>query len=211
MACAAIAEGQLRLGENLAGEPRDTLEFCAQPVTAAPLPAALAGADALALGALVRSAQIAGAIQDVLERSVSYANTRQQFGRPIGRFQAVQQNLAVLAAEAAAARMAAEHAFVLVGTGGRMDAAAAIAKIRAGEAAGRAAAIGHQVHGAIGFAREHRLHFLTRRLWSWRAEFGAEAAWADRLGSEALVRGAGGLWPWITGELAGARSAEMET
>jgi acyl-CoA dehydrogenase len=210
VACAALAGCRITPGENLAGEPRDTLEFSGESVIAAPLPAPLAGADALAIGALMRSAQIAGAIQSVLELSVSYANTRQQFGRPIGRFQAVQQNLAVLAAEAAAARMAAEHAFVLVGADGRIEDAAAIAKIRAGEAAGRAAAIGHQVHGAIGFAREHRLHFATRRLWSWRAEFGAEAAWADRLGRDAVARGAGGLWPWITGELSRARTG-MET
>jgi len=209
--CAAIADGLVSPGENLAGEPRDTLAFSGAAVAAAPLPAALAGVDTRALGALMRAAQIAGAVQAVLELSVSYANTRRQFGRPIGRFQAVQQSLAVLAAEAAAARMAAEHAFFLVASGGRVEDAAAIAKIRAGEAAGRAAAIAHQVHGAIGFAREHRLHFLTRRLWSWRAEFGAETAWADRLGRDAVARGGDGLWPWITGALSGAPTAERQT
>jgi len=206
VACAALASCRISPGENLAGEPRDTLEFTGEAVNAAPLPEPLASVDGRALGALTRSAQIAGGVHAVLEQSVRYANERQQFGRPIGRFQAVQQSLAVLASEAAAARMAAEHGFVLLGAGGCIDHVAAIAKIRSGEAAGRAAAIGHQVHGAMGFAREHRLHFLTRRLWSWRAEFGAEAAWADRLGRDAAARGAHRLWPWITGELSGART-----
>ena len=44
-----------------------------------------------------------------------------------------------------------------------------------GEAAGIGAAIAHQMHGAIGFTQEHQLHYLTRRLWSWRDEFGNEA------------------------------------
>lgn len=210
VACAALARCRITPGENLAGEPRDTLEFAGEAVIAAPLPESLEGVDGLALGALMRAAQLAGGVHAVLEQSVRYAGERQQFGRPIGRFQAVQQNLAVLAAESAAAGMAAEHGFHLLAAGARADRAAAVAKIRAGEAAGRAAAIGHQVHGAMGFAREHRLHFITRRLWSWRAEFGAEAAWAERLGRDALDRGAGALWPWITGELSGART-EMRT
>ncbi|MCC6609686.1 MAG: acyl-CoA/acyl-ACP dehydrogenase [Burkholderiales bacterium] len=211
VACAPTSGCRITPGENLAGEPRDTLEFSGEGVIAAPVPAPHGRVDAGALGALLRSAQIAGAAQAVLDLSLSYANTRRQFDRPIGRFQAVQQSLAVLAAEAVAARMAAEHAFFLAGSGGRMEDAAAIAKIRAGEAAGRAAAIGHQVHGAIGFAREHRLNLLTRRLWSWRAEFGAETVWADRLGRDAVARGADGLWPWITGELSGARGEEVKT
>ena len=199
--CAPTAGSRITPGENLAGEPRDTLAFEGEAVIAAPNPPSLEHVDGLALGALMRAAQIAGAVQAVLEQSVSYADSREQFGRPIGRFQAVQQSLAVLAAEAAAARIAAEHAFALVAAGARADHAAAIAKIRTGEAAGRAAAIGHQVHGAIGFASEHRLHFITRRLWSWRAEFGPESTWADRLGQGALGHGADRLWPWITGDL----------
>jgi alkylation response protein AidB-like acyl-CoA dehydrogenase len=76
--------------------------------------------------------------------------------------------------------------------------AVASAKIRTGEAAGKAAAISHQVFGAIGFTDEHHLHYLTRRLWSWRAEFGAERVWAERLGRALAAQGADQLWPALT-------------
>ena len=74
----------------------------------------------------------------------------------------------------------------------------AAAKVRAGEAAGAGAAIAHAVHGAIGFTYEHSLHFATRRLWSWRAEFGSESRWAATLGRAVLARGADALWPDLT-------------
>jgi acyl-CoA dehydrogenase len=50
----------------------------------------------------------------------------------------------------------------------------------------------------MGFTREHALHFATRRLWSWRREFGTESWWAERLGQAAIARGSDGLWPAIT-------------
>ena len=64
--------------------------------------------------------------------------------------------------------------------------------------AGTGAAIAHQVHGAMGFTHEHSLHHATRRLWSWREEFGNEAVWAARLGKMVTRHGADGLWPFIT-------------
>ena len=60
------------------------------------------------------------------------------------------------------------------------------------------AGIAHQVHGAIGFTYEHALHFVTRRLWSWRTEFGAESLWAERIGRRAASRGAAALWSDLT-------------
>jgi acyl-CoA dehydrogenase len=73
----------------------------------------------------------------------------------------------------------------------------AVAKIRTGEAAGLGAGIAHQAHGAIGFTYEHTLHFNTRRLWSWRAEFGAESYWSEHLGREVAARGPDQLWPLL--------------
>jgi acyl-CoA dehydrogenase len=181
---------------NLAREPRDTLTFDDAPVLAA-APAA-AGADAVTLqGALVRAAQMAGALDSLLQQSVRYATERRQFGRPIGSFQAIQHQLAVLAGHAAAAGIAAERAFAAAEAGDPTLEVAA-AKIRAGEAAGIAAGIAHQVHGAIGFTYEHSLHFATRRLWSWRAEFGSESSWAEALGRRVTARGADRLWPDLT-------------
>jgi acyl-CoA dehydrogenase len=181
-------------GHNLAGEPRDTLEISGSVAHAAPTtvsPEAL-----LALGAVARTQQIAGALGELTTMTTGYAQDRVQFGRPIGKFQAVQQNLAVLAAQAAAALAAADLAAAAV-EGLRLVPIAA-AKARAGEAAGIGAAIAHQVHGAIGFTQEHRLHLLTRRLWSWRDEFGNEATWNRRLGAEMLAAGPDGLWAALT-------------
>jgi acyl-CoA dehydrogenase len=109
----------------------------------------------------------------------------------------IQNNLALLAGHTAAAGMAAQAAFHAMEKG---DAAfeIACAKIRVGEAAGLGAGIAHQAHGAIGFTYEHTLHFVTRRLWSWRAEFGAEGHWAERLGREVAARGSQALWPMLT-------------
>ncbi|HBH03863.1 MAG TPA: acyl-CoA dehydrogenase [Candidatus Rokubacteria bacterium] len=197
---ALVAAGAARVtpGRNLALEPRDTLVFDGAPVLASAPAAAGLGPDALQVyGALVRAAQMAGALESVLEQAVRYAGERRQFGRAIGSFQAIQQQLAVLAGHVAAAGTAAAHAFRAADRRGPAFEAAA-AKVRTGEAAGVGAAIAHAVHGALGFTYEHSLHFATRRLWSWRAEFGSESRWAVVLGRTVLTRGADLLWPDLT-------------
>ena len=148
-------------------------------------------------GALVRSAQMAGGLEYLLAQTVRYVSERKQFGRPIASFQAIQHNLALLADHTAAAGIAAMNAFRAADRG---DAAfeIAAAKVRTGEAAGLGAGIAHQCHGAIGFTYEHSLHFVTRRLWSWRAEFGAESHWAAEVGRHVAGRGADQLWPDLT-------------
>jgi len=180
---------------NIAGESRDDLLFSdAAPIAYAALPQGMP-ADLLLLGgALLRSAQIAGALETVLEMTSRYATERSQFGRPISGFQAIQHQLAVLAEHAAAATVAAEAAFALSG-----DAPAVLpimsAKVVASEAASLAAGIAHAVHGAIGVTDEHALHFTTQRLWSWRSEFGSPTFWAQRLGREVCKAGAAQFWP----------------
>ena len=186
---------------NLAFEPRDTLTWSGAPVLAAAAAGEALPVDALRLaGALARSAQMAGGLEFLLAQSVKYVTERVQFGRPLASFQAIQHQLALLAGHTAAAGMAAQRAFAAMdaGTGGDAAFEIAAAKIRAGEAAGLGAGIAHQCHGAIGFTYEHSLHFVTRRLWSWRAEFGAEAYWAAALGREVAARGADALWPHVT-------------
>ena len=61
-----------------------------------------------------------------------------------------------------------------------------------------AASIASQMHGAIGFTREHRLHLYSTALWAWRDEFGGQVFWAKRLGSAALAAGGAGFWPMVT-------------
>ena len=183
--------------KNLAGEPRVQLQFSAAPLIAV---AALEGARMrlAAEGALYRSVQMAGALERVLEYALQYANERVQFGRPIGKFQAIQHLLAVLAGHAAAASAAADAAVEASRTAPD-EFAVAVAKARTGEAAGKSAEIAHQVHGAMGYTREHNLHYSTRRLWSWRDEFGNETWWQTRLGRSVAAKGADALWPMLTG------------
>ena len=185
-------------GANLALEPRDDLTLDVRLESTAVAPAA-AGTDAACLhrlGAAMRCLAMAGALETVLAMCVEYVQQRVQFGRPIGKFQAIQQNLAILAGQSVAAGAAAD--FAAEGfAAGLPPSAIAAAKARAGEAAGIAAGIAHQVHGAIGFAQEHRLHFFTKRLWSWRDEFGNEAEWSLLLGRLAAASGGDRLWPEI--------------
>jgi len=191
----------LRTRDNLAGEPRDTV------IVDGVTPAALAPAAAdlwsrlLAMGAVARACQMAGALQAILTRSVAYVGEREAFDRPIGKFQVIQHALA---------RLAGETAIALAASGSAADALdaatddadgvlleVASAKIRVGEAAAAGAAIAHQVHGAIGFSTEHPLHLFTQRLWAWRDDFGSESVWAVRLGTNTVQWGADGLWPII--------------
>lgn len=190
------------LALNMAGEPRDTLSFASAEVLAsAPLPASLPDDILLLGGAMLRSAQLAGALQAVLDMTVRYAGERSQFGRPISGFQAIQHRLAVLAEHTAAAMVASEAAFAE--SGDTLDRLAVMAaKVTASEAAGIAADTAHAVHGAIGITQEHALHLLTQRLWSWRSEFGSATHWAQQIGRLACAGGAGHYWPTITRDAA---------
>lgn len=186
-------------GLNAADEPRDDVQLAPDSLQAsAPSPLEI---DAINLGgAMLRTAQIAGALSRVTEMTTAYANERSQFGRPIGKFQAVQQQLAVLATLAAAANAAAEQAFLTAESGFDLLAIAS-AKTVASEAAAKGASIAHAVHGAIGFTHEHSLHFFTRRLWAWREDYGTDAFWAGRIGKVVAAGGAASLWPAITAVL----------
>jgi acyl-CoA dehydrogenase len=197
IALVAAGAAKVEADTNLALEPRDTLTWNAAPVVAA-APAGHLPQNALwGYGAMARSAQMAGGLEYLLAQTVQYVTERKQFGRALAAFQAIQHQLALLAGHTAAAGIAAANAFRAAENG---DAGfeIAVAKVRTGEAAGLGAGIAHQCHGAIGFTYEHRLHFVTRRLWSWRAEFGAESHWADELGREVCARGADQLWPHVT-------------
>lgn len=186
-------------GSNVAGEPRDSLRIEAlRPREAVAEAAAGVGALQLrAAGAVTRSLMIAGALQRITEMTVQYAGERRQFGKTIGRFQAVQQNLAVLAGQAAAATAAADLGIQAFADGLQLPTIAA-AKSRVSEAAGVGAAIAHQIHGAIGFTYEHSLQCLTRRLWAWRDECGGESEWNLLLGRYMSAAGADRLWAEIT-------------
>lgn len=159
----------------------------------------------LPAGALLRSAQMAGAAQALLERSVQYCGEREQFGRPLGRFQAVQQQLAELAGYAACMQAASQRAFAEVQRHGMPAGeddpawlAVAIAKCRCSELAHPVTLIAHGVHGAIGFTEEFGLQRFSAPLWRWRAEYGRRSDWALAIGRRAIAQGPAATWSALT-------------
>lgn len=177
-------------GQDAAGEPRDILAASAIAVTVA----AAGDYDSLLEGAaILRAAQILGAIEWSFRRSVEYAGERKQFGREIGKFQAVQQMLAELAGH-------------VLASAGIMDAASestsgaliAAARSRLADAADAAIGICHQVHGALGFSLEYALNARTRRLMAWRDDYGSVLHWRRSLAAGFVGQTREGFWPAIT-------------
>lgn len=149
---------------------------------------ALADAAAVeSFGAALHAALLAGSMTRVFEMTLQYCNDRVQFGRSLGKFQAVQHQLAVMAEQVAASRIAAEWAFQ--GSGAAPDPiAAAIAKARTSEAAAVVASLAHALHGAIGVTEAYDLQLHTRRLHDWRSAHGAETYWHRKLGAAVLAQ-----------------------
>jgi alkylation response protein AidB-like acyl-CoA dehydrogenase len=147
--------------------------------------------DLAAFTAAMTSALLSGAMQQTFEMALAYCNTRVQFGKSIGKFQALQQQLSVMAEHVLAGAIAAECAFRSEGQApGAL--AAAIAKSRTSEAASLVAASAHAVHGAIGMTDEYDLSLLTRRLHDWRMSYGAEEHWNQMIGHQ-ILSGSGTL------------------
>jgi acyl-CoA dehydrogenase len=201
---ALIDAGACRIapGRSLAGDALDVVTFDrAKPLRVASAPADFDQSSLMLMGAAVRAVATAGALEALLGLTVRYANERVAFERPIGKFQAVQHSLARLAGEVAAAMTAAGSAADAISHADAFDDAAflevAAAKIRSAEAAAEGTAIAHQIHGAIGFTREHVLHRFTLRLLAWRDDFGNESHWAAALGNRVAARGAEEFWPLL--------------
>lgn len=201
--CLALAVGSTlyrvpRAGWTVA-EAGSALNFHPRPALAISWEAdALASAPhcPLAEGAALRAFQIAGALEAALDMTLEHTATRVQFGKPLQKNQVVQHELAKLAGELACATAAADLAAEALERGDVLGVAAG--SLRAREAAGNGAAITTQMHGAIGFTREHRLHLHTTSLWTWRDEFGGQVYWATMLGKAAMEAGGDGYWPMVT-------------
>ncbi len=184
---------------NLAGEPRDSVSLTGVQVPASSVLTGVRTDDVVAELALLRAAALTGALETALVRSVEHVTTREQFGRPLIRFQAVATLVAELASLRETARVATERA-VLAAAEGQPDwwARVAVARVAAGAAATAGSRIAHQLHAAMGVTREHPLHLSTRRLWSWRDEVGTEQQWAARLGAWLTTHDEESRWRWLT-------------
>lgn len=186
----------VRLTHNVAGEPRVDYEYTHTECVSY---AEIAGiAQTLSTdGALMKALQLTGAMEKVLQLTLGYAETRTQFNRPLIRMQVIQQMVARLAGELAAANAATAVALESLG---RQDTMFFVgtAKSRASEAAGLVAALAHQIHGAIGFTQEYELHLFSTRLWAWREEFGNERYWNAVLTSSVASDQPEQLWNRVT-------------
>jgi acyl-CoA dehydrogenase len=168
---------------------RADLRWRAMPADAIVGTSLLAASEA---GAAITAALLAGAMARVLDITVAFANDRVQFGKSIGKFQAIQHQLAVMAEHVAASRMAAE-----IGCAGAgplpAPLRAAVAKARTSEAAALVAPMAHAIHGAIGITAELDLQLYTRRLHEGRVDYGAEGHWHRVVGRALLAADGGAL------------------
>lgn len=189
-------------GQNLIGEPRDVLTVDTGRLTGDVVAPEVV--DQLARkSALVRAVQVCAAVDRAVEMSIAHVASRVQFGRPLAKFQAIQNLVADAAAEAALARAATEAALTnAIQTGwaaANLDFHIATARSCAGHAASVVSRNAHQVHGAIGTTREHRLHEVTRAALAWRSEYGSARSWDERVAALAATAGGQRLWPLIAG------------
>jgi acyl-CoA dehydrogenase len=202
VALVATSDCTIGKGQTLAGDPSNIVRFkFVKPLRYARAPSGFDDRSLMLMGSVCRSVQTAGALQSILSMTVSYANERVAFERPIGKFQAVQHNLARLAGETAAALAVSGSAASIISQSDTFDETeffeGASAKIRCAEAATEGTAIAHQVLGAIGFTKEHILHRFTLRILAWRDDFGSESYWATELGRHVAQQGADEFWPMV--------------
>lgn len=190
-------------GHNLAGEPRDRLDFDVAVDELTAVDIALANELSLR-GAWCRCMQTIGALDAAAAMSVEHTRERVQFGRSLSKFQAVQHALAGMAGEIERARAAATLAVAAAADHGygspQTDYAVTVAKVAVGLAVGRVTTIAHQLHGAIGVTAEHPLWSATMRAQSWTNDYGTTSHHARRLGRMALA--ADDPWDLVIGSLA---------
>jgi acyl-CoA dehydrogenase len=174
---------------NIAGEASDTATIDGQK-------AIDTNDNLFLLLALSRCALAVGAMTRLLELVIEQVTVREQFGRPLARFQVIQHDIAAMAGEVAAAGKALEGATTQLASEREED-EIAVACARVFEATRTTSEMAHQLFGAMGFTQEHTLHHFTRRLWAWREDYGNERYWQGVLGSNICARGPQNLWRFI--------------
>lgn len=133
-----------------------------------------------ALSALQMMEMIGGA-QAVLDRTVEYLKTRDQFNRPLAGFQAVQHHVANMHIAIECARLATYQAAWWVSRGATAEREVAIAKLKCNEAYKTASLTAHQLHGGMGYMREFDLHLWSERAKTTELLGGGKAATVRRL------------------------------
>ena len=195
------AEMSIGTGHNAGGEPRDEIAVDLAPERFVTVDDA--AGELLRRGAWARCVQVIGALDAAVEFSVDHTREREQFGRPLSAFQAVQHTLAGMAGEVERGRAAASLAVAAAAEHGfdspQTDYAVTVAKVTLGRVVPAVVTAAHQLHGAIGVTIEHRLWLVTMRARGWIDEFGDTARYARRLGRMALETG--DSWDLIVGNV----------
>jgi alkylation response protein AidB-like acyl-CoA dehydrogenase len=136
----------------------------ADGVLGSPGDAAALVAETLRRGAVGAAAEMLGAARRCLDMSVAYARVREQFGQPIGAFQAIRHRCAEMLLEVENAHAATYYAAWALDAGADdRETAASVAKAYVGDATRRVCGDAIQVHGGIGFTWEYDLHLYMKR------------------------------------------------
>ena len=179
-------------GTNIAGEPRDTVHFDQyQPETSWRASEMMKAEHVGLRCGLLRGCQLLGVLEKAMELTIVHAADREQFGKPINKYQAVAHHLAVMGADLELAKVVVEAA---LDAGVEDPASIAVMRSTLGTVSEEVSARAHQVHAAIGVTREHPLHRSTLRLWAYRDEDGTQRDWTLRLGRMVTSGGPDALW-----------------
>ena len=168
----AAAAGVSREALDGVGDPVYRVRFSRVQVPAGRLLGDGAAGAVTAYGTAAMCAEMVGGAQGVLDMTVAYAREREQFGQPIGAFQAVAHHCADMAIDVLASRFIAYEAIWRLASGSDGGTEISLAKSWVSDAYQRVCALGHQVHGAIGFTAEHDLHYYTRHALASAVAFG---------------------------------------
>lgn len=122
--------------------------------------------------AVAKCAEMVGASQSAFDMAVAYAKEREQFGQPIGAFQAIQHHCANMAVDMDSSRYITYQAAWKIAEGLPADMEIAMAKAWTSAAVGRITRYGHQIQGAVGFCEEHDMHLYYRRTKTAAVAFG---------------------------------------
>lgn len=190
-------------GANRIGEPRNLVTVDTAILDGVTIPV-----DTVSLlnrkSAMIRAIQVCAALDNAVTLSIEHVASRTQFGRALGKFQAIQNLISDAAAEAVLARSATEAALGLAietdWRATRLDFLIAVARSCTGHAASVVTRNAHQVHGAMGTTNEHRLHDYTRAALTWRSEFGSVRFWDAEVAAAAVDAGRAGLWALISND-----------
>ncbi|KGR76315.1 acyl-CoA dehydrogenase family protein [Ureibacillus sinduriensis] len=191
-----LEEATIENSTNLAAEPRDHLRFTDANILLNHLLTEQQHEFLTQLQTAATVSKMVGAIDRAFELTLQFSKEREQFGRPIHRFQLVQQHLAILAGEQALSSSALDNIIALLVEGQVKD-EIAFARLKLDDASRIVATSAHQVHAAIGVTHEHRLHHYTRRLWAWRDEDFHGNYWRKQL-ADKLLHSTNTIWEDLT-------------